>query len=809
LTDTTGTMNSLRDAPQTQGLCSTFSSWSLTGATIVSVLVVTGYLWLYQWLLAAESDVCVERRVLIAFVVAVTASAIALAAVMRKTLTKPEGWLPGLGLASLSLLSQAGVAAAWHHQRRCCRRIEGTVSNRLWRGVMVPVLAVASTGLVVVVAVMHHHDAFTSKVAGYEFDAWWVFAFGLLVPALPMSVAVGRLYLPTHHCRPNQEQRIETAMLADNEIYRGDLFRFAQHGYAWLSGLLFPLVWIPYMSNELLVFTTGIRQAADINTIIQKPVTIVGVRALGPIVVTLNLCVVCVLTLAVWYFPAPETFSLFIFVGIIWVVVVALLLVAVTLALVWSLAETQAHAVKKHTESIEAMRTNMMRTSFAETVLQGRSCCLHLLECLTSWKGQTALSTVNHLASIGMFTYGIIQFSSEISDELYRWMIAGIVMSSVGLIVSMVSLVERKWPHLKLTPTDDSFRLACILKVALVMTKAMVVFLLAGLADKSPSFEFWETIVTIISFVSLAVLALMTSAFTVRQVWRNPELLSDAGVQNPHAFIVHYAISYLCCKFATLFFMAQGHLPSLLGCNDTLIPFDTTSKGFGMNSAYAETISCTLCYPSGEADNSSAVDAGCQPTKHLYYACSASCIKLFYSGGDQHAQSLQVFVLLPLLWLPFAVYSNNEVAQLVDGLWWEHAKDGASGQSGGKVKIGLSSSLDGYATVAPLVQAVALGCGTLMAFLVLSGGYVITVPGEMLEGAHDDGPRIQRALDSLGDVVTFGAALLTMVMVCNVLVEIGMAGGFHVVTTWVSSSRSGLMMKPLLGNTAPDLSGSE
>ena len=382
-------------------------------------------------------------------------------------------------------------------------------------------------------------------------------------------------------------------------------------------------------------------------------------------------------------------------------------------------------------------------------------------------------------------------------------------MSSVGLIVSMVSLVERKWPHLKLTPTDDSFRLACILKVALVMTKAMVVFLLAGLADKSPSFEFWETIVTIISFVSLAILALMTSAFTVRQVWRNPELLSDAGVQNPHAFIVHYAISYLCCKFATLFFMAQGHLPNLLGCNDTLIPFDTTSKGFGMNSAYAETISCTLCYPSEEAGNSSAVDAGCQPTKNLYYACSASCIKLFYSGGDQQALTLQAFVLLPLLWLPFAVYSNNEVAQLVDGLWWEHANGGAGGQSNGKVKIGLSSSLDGYATVAPLVQAVALGCGALMAFFVLSGGYVITVPSEMLEGAHDDGPRIQRALDSSGDVVTFGAALLNMVMVCNVLVEIGMAGGSRVVTTWVSSSRSGVMMKSLLGNTAPDLSGSE
>ena len=34
--------------------------------------------------------------------------------------------------------------------------------------------------------------------------------------------------------------------------------------------------------------------------------------------------------------------------------------------------------------------------------------------------------------------------------------------------------------------------------------------------------------------------------------------------------------------------------------------------------------------------------------------------------------SLQTFMLLPLMWLPFAVYSNNEVAQLIDGLWWQH-----------------------------------------------------------------------------------------------------------------------------------------
>ena len=57
-----------------------------------------------------------------------------------------------------------------------------------------------------------------------------------------------------------------------------------------------------------------------------------------------------------------------------------------------------------------------------------------------------------------------------------------------------VSLAERKWPQFKITPTDDSFRLACTLKVALVITKAMVVFLVAGLEQKTAEFKRWALV---------------------------------------------------------------------------------------------------------------------------------------------------------------------------------------------------------------------------------------------------------------------------------------------------------------------------
>ena len=61
-----------------------------------------------------------------------------------------------------------------------------------------------------------------------------------------------------------------------------------------------------------------------------------------------------------------------------------------------------------------------------------------------------------------------------------------------------------------------------------------------------------------------------------------------------------------------------------------------------------------LCYPAS-VDNSSAAVAGCRSdTTELYYACTTSCMKLFYLG-DEHSRSLQEFVLVPLLWLPFAV----------------------------------------------------------------------------------------------------------------------------------------------------------
>merc|ERR1719171_2768576 len=101
----------------------------------------------------------------------------------------------------------------------------------------------------------------------------------------------------------------------------------------------------------------------------------------------------------------------------------------------------------------------------------------------------------------------------------------------------------------------------------------------------------------------------MTLAFSLRNIWKHPHLLAQAGVEHPRLFLTQYAVSYLCTKFSILLLMASGSAPGWFGC-----------------------------------------DRDCQD--------------YFFSDN-----TLGEF-LPPLLWVPFAVYSNNEVARLVDGVWW-------------------------------------------------------------------------------------------------------------------------------------------
>jgi hypothetical protein len=75
-----------------------------------------------------------------------------------------------------------------------------------------------------------------------------------------------------------------------------------------------------------------------------------------------------------------------------------------------------------------------------------------------------------------------------------------------------------------------------------------------------------------------------------------------------------------------------------------------------------------------------------------WFGCGGECKGYFFSD-DVLGQFLPA-----LMWVPLCVYCNNEVAQLIDGLWWKHARNDDTG------RIGLSDALHGYRAVSPLVQ---------------------------------------------------------------------------------------------------------
>ena len=138
--------------------------------------------------------------------------------------------------------------------------------------------------------------------------------------------------------------------------------------------------------------------------------------------------------------------------------------------------------------------------------------------------------------------------------------------------------------------------------------------------------------------------------------------------------------------------------------------------------------------------------------------------------------SLDVFVLLPVLWLPFAVYSNNEVARMIDGVWQrrKNASSMARGTHGSlhtAARVGLSTTGHGYIAVANLAHAVFLLCGAAnVYFLVLSWGvtghfgYVVDAP----PGLEDS---VQQPLDKAGKYVTWSIITLNLLMLSRLLYE--------------------------------------
>ena len=183
------------------------------------------------------------------------------------------------------------------------------------------------------------------------------------------------------------------------------------------------------------------------------------------------------------------------------------------------------------------------------------------------------------------------------------------------MVISGCSVLERRYPQCKFTPTDDAFRVTCVLKTALVMTKAMIVLLLANVNDKTNEFELWIHVVTVVFLFSFAIMALLTLAFDVRKVWSNPEIVQQAGVENVSGrrFICLYAMSFLSSKAATLLFMASGYISKWLGCDQTPLLYEYHGQDLDRlghedgTLGHEDGTECSLCFPGrqGTSANSS------------------------------------------------------------------------------------------------------------------------------------------------------------------------------------------------------------
>ena len=455
-----------------------------------------------------------------------------LAIVLYSQLASPAitMWVTALmySAAALALIIEVKIATYWHRWRTVIlpslasavgTGAFGIRRDRLRRGAAVPLLAMCATLPAAIVNMLDpnalsppHIDTVSNTLVVY---GWHPLSFSVLVPALPVAIVLARVYTGSNMAGSD----LVTASLHRCGVHRDQCFIQSQRGFALLSGLLFPLFWIPYLANEQQEFLADKSTTSSVD----------GVRALGPVVCTLNFAAVSLGGFMIASFPAPQVSDdPFVFFGLVWCTVVTILLLGVTLVFIYSLSEPRSVARKRQREKMCACSYDGGWQDGQEVTLSVgdklRTCCSGFAFFVRSWDGQTILSGVNHCFAVGLFGYGLLEFRSELTRELNLFLWTGIVFTIVGLITSGASLFQRWYPSCKLTPTDDSFRVACVLKAMLVMTKAMLVYELAKVDIKSSKFESWATVVTYVCVASLLILGLLTLALDAHKVWKEPKV---------------------------------------------------------------------------------------------------------------------------------------------------------------------------------------------------------------------------------------------------------------------------------------------
>eukprot|EP01043_Picozoa_sp_COSAG02_P062945 COSAG02_NODE_8806_length_2437_cov_2.487169_1_plen_316_part_10 len=305
------------------------------------------------------------------------------------------------------MVAESGVAVLLAQHLRWLKVARNTVGNRLWRGVILPVVAIV---FVLMMAVHVYRQQVKAERLQVPIEQIWsVASFGVIWTALPMAILIRKLY--TY----DTDSTDLLPVLADHQVHRGKLFLDSQRAYARASGMMPFCIWLPYMANELQVFLGSLPQhpGASLRASLifgngPAKVSVDGVRSLNVVCVTLNILFSSAVFYSLVAFPAPQVWSPFMYCGMIWCVIGVLQTLWATGALVWALAEPSKEAVLRQTIA----RASTVRV--ADTVSTGEIIsCGRLLgnvfEFVTSWQGQTLLSTCNHFVAIALFSYGINQ----------------------------------------------------------------------------------------------------------------------------------------------------------------------------------------------------------------------------------------------------------------------------------------------------------------------------------------------------------------------------------------------------------------
>eukprot|EP01051_Picozoa_sp_SAG22_P003724 SAG22_NODE_185_length_15941_cov_8.668034_4_plen_243_part_00 len=188
---------------------------------------------------------------------------------------------------------------------------------------------------------------------------------------------------------------------------------------------------------------------------------------------------------------------------------------------------------------------------------------------------------------------------------------------------------------------------------------------------------------------------------------------------------------------------------------------------------------------------------GCESTDNSYFACTTACRDIFYSFVAERTTDIELVlsVLGPLLWLPFAVYSNTESAQLIDGLWFQHRQTETTGMPNEPKykRIGLSTALHGCNTIAPLYNAITFACVI----------YAITERRTSWHGTQD-----MKGLQQIGDALNQSTLVLgTTVLILNcfmalrLIIELG-TFSWRRCDAWSKPDSKQVLLRPLLADAS-------